>query len=170
MADFIVHPSGRMQYFAIWAVFALFCAILILCLGTALSPAVPAAFALALAIAILLTASTYGTNQSKTLESDGDTMTYSWGIVSRKTMIVPLQKISGLTARQDFPENLFGLGSVFVDTAGGPDYEISMRHVDAAKLTVLMELFRQAGKANIKKDAPKEKDGKKDDDDGKDRW
>ncbi|MFH2100954.1 MAG: PH domain-containing protein [Candidatus Micrarchaeota archaeon] len=55
--------------------------------------------------------------------SDGE-LIYRRGMFSIQRMHIPFRKITGLFMNQTFVERIFGLGTLEVDTAGGPFAEI----------------------------------------------
>jgi len=61
---------------------------------------------------------------------DKSEITSTKGILSKRSVRVPLNRITNYEVRRTFVERLLGLGDVLVDTAGSKEFEIGMFELD----------------------------------------
>jgi len=87
-----------------------------------------------LIIALIAFAATFTSVQ---ISSEG--ITCEKGILNRDTTFVPYAEISNVRFNQMFPERIFGVGTLFIDTAGSPVVEVIVHSMRKSDITLIMK-------------------------------
>ena len=75
----------------------------------------------------------------KTLEVDDINITYTIGILSTKTAVVPFTRITNVIVTRSFLERILGLGSIVIDTPGGVNIpEIETHQIPYAAVELIV--------------------------------
>lgn len=78
------------------------------------------------------------------------------GILARRTVIVPLMRITNASANQTFLERILGLANVQIDSAGGDTTEMQFTRilkVEANEAARIVREFMKTGSASARKEA-----------------
>ena len=75
----------------------------------------------------------------KTITVSEKGVTWDEGILNRQSTFVPYEEISDVKYTQLFLERLFGVGTLFVNTAGGPSTEVVVQSLKKTDITTIMK-------------------------------
>jgi len=66
-------------------------------------------------------------------------ITCAKGILNRDTTFIPYEEISDVKYTQMFPERIFGVGTLFINTAGSPTVEVIVHSMRKSDITIIMK-------------------------------
>ncbi len=76
----------------------------------------------------------------KTLELDDANITFTVGILSTKTAVVPFARLTNVIVTRSFLERILGLGSIIIDTPGGSNIpEIDARQIPYVAIEIIVD-------------------------------
>lgn len=79
----------------------------------------------------------------KTVIISEEGVTWEKGVFSRETTFVPYQEISDFKYSQPLLERAFGVGTLFINTAGSPSTEIVVRSLKKNDITLIMKEMKE---------------------------
>jgi putative membrane protein len=98
------------------------------------------------AIGGLAILSAYLSTRFITLDVKEDEVVYIIGVLSVRRKHIPYAKITDVSMQQSFIERIFGLGTLEIDTAGGPGTEIMMPSMPLNTLQRVMDEIKEEAK------------------------
>jgi putative membrane protein len=96
-------------------------------------------------IGIIFIAVAFVTSRFQTLTLEENGMLYQSGIISTRRILLSYAKITETTYTQGLVQRLFGVGTLFVDTAGGSNVAVRMNDVKHAELQKILHEIKIKG-------------------------
>ncbi len=94
-------------------------------------------------LAVLLCLMAYASTRFTTLEVTEDEIIHVIGVMSVRRKHIPYSKITDVSMRQSFIERIFSLGTLEIDTAGGPGTEIMIPSMPLNTLHRVMDEIKE---------------------------
>ena len=87
--------------------------------------------------------------QFQTIMLEDATITYLSGVLSRDRVILPYAKITEATFRQSIIQRMFGVGTLFVDSAGGSTVAIYLEDIRSDELEKIVKAINKKVDKNV---------------------
>lgn len=135
-------PSGRIYYAVVFAAFLLLSALLFL-LEPWLGINAPLGSLWLLVLAFCAWGFVFLYFQYHYIHVEDGTLTVREGLLTRKMVIIPFEKITEIESVRSALEALFGVGTVKIDTSGTSGMEIIFRNVPKESIDSFLGFFRR---------------------------
>ena len=93
-------------------------------------------------IAVLRIVSFFAIAKSYTISLEGNSIIYTYGILSRKEIILPASKVTESGFSQGILQRLFGVGNLNVDTPGGAEMVLRLKDVKFTDIKKTLDLIK----------------------------